>query len=378
MSTLLQEIEQSARRSPRELDRLLAERDFPIVEGRSVTFVFRGEAEAVRLQHWIHGLQTAQPLSRIHGTDVWVLTIDLPEGSRMEYKLELELYGRKRLVQDPLNPHLARDPYGANSVVYGAGYAPPEWTLEDPEARRGEIEEHWLPSSVFQENRRVQVYLPARFRKTRRYPLLIVHDGEDYVRFANLQTVLDNLIHRLEIPPLIVALTQSPNRLGEYAADEEHSNYLVQDLLPKLERDYPLVPKAAARGLFGASFGAVASLSTAWRHPGVFGQIGLQSGSFVFTDIGEHQRGPVFDPVVKWVNEFRKNPGRPAERVYMSCGRYESMIYYNRSMLPLLQQTGMQVSFSEAPDGHNWENWRDRLREGLSFLFPGPLWHVYE
>ncbi len=27
---------------------------------------------------------------------------------------------------------------------------------------------------------------------------------------------------------------------------------------------------------------------------------------------------------------------------------------------------------------HNWENWRDRLREALSTLFPGPLWLVYE
>ncbi len=42
------------------------------------------------------------------------------------------------------------------------------------------------------------------------------------------------------------------------------------------------------------------------------------------------------------------------------------------------QKTGMEVRFSEARDGHNWENWRDRLREGLSWLFPGPLWLVYE
>ena len=33
----------------------------------------------------------------------------------------------------------------------------------------------------------------------------------------------------------------------------------------------------------------------------------------------------------------------------------------------------MEVRFVEARDGHNWENWRDRLREGLSWLFPGPL-----
>ena len=37
-----------------------------------------------------------------------------------------------------------------------------------------------------------------------------------------------------------------------------------------------------------------------------------------------------------------------------------------------------RVRYEEARDGHNWENWRDRLRSGLSWLFPGPLWMVYE
>ncbi|MEM7518484.1 MAG: alpha/beta hydrolase-fold protein, partial [Planctomycetota bacterium] len=130
--------------------------------------------------------------------------------------------------------------------------------------------------------------------------------------------------------------------------------------------------------LMGASFGAVASLSCAWHHPGFFGNLMLQSGSFAFTDIGDHDRGPLFDPVVEFTNAFRAAPGKPADKVYLSCGTYESLIYYNRSMVPLLQDTGMQVRFTEARDGHNWENWRDRLREGLSWLFPGPLWHVYE
>jgi len=47
-------------------------------------------------------------------------------------------------------------------------------------------------------------------------------------------------------------------------------------------------------------------------------------------------------------------------------------------MVPLLQDTGMALRFQEARDGHNWENWRDRLRSGLTWLFPGPLWMVYE
>jgi len=68
----------------------------------------------------------------------------------------------------------------------------------------------------------------------------------------------------------------------------------------------------------------------------------------------------------------------PVERIFVSCGAYESLIYENRSLVPLLQRTDMDVKFVEAKDGHNWENWRDRLRDGLSWLFPGPIGLVYE
>ena len=100
--------------------------------------------------------------------------------------------------------------------------------------------------------------------------------------------------------------------------------------------------------------------------------------TFAFSDIGEHGRGPAFDPVAEFVNAFREQPGRPADRAFVSCGRHESLIYENRSILPVLQKTKMDLRYVEAPDGHNWENWRDRMREGLSWLFPGPLWMVYE
>ncbi|MEI6130108.1 MAG: enterochelin esterase, partial [Planctomycetota bacterium] len=86
----------------------------------------------------------------------------------------------------------------------------------------------------------------------------------------------------------------------------------------------------------------------------------------------------MFDPVVKFLNAFRRAPGRFCEQAFVSCGVYESLIYYHRAMVPLLQESGVQVRAREANDGHNWENWRDRLREGLSYLFPGPIWMVYE
>lgn len=364
--------------SPQAIEAFLAANTFPLLEGRRVTFAYRGEADAVLLRHWIFALPEEQPFERVPDSDLWLLTIDLPEGSRVEYKLEVVHGNRHRLIQDPLNPHTAADPYGANSVVHGTGYTPPDWAVPDPEARPGEIRELRFASDVFGDARPVQIYVPARFRESRRYPLLIVHDGTDFVRFTDLKTVLDNLIHRLEIPPMIVALTDSPRRLTEYADDQRHADFLVKELLPALEERFPLVRNASARAMAGASFGAVASLATAWRHPGAFSRLLLMSGSFAFTDIGEHDRGPLFDRVVEFVNTFREKPGRPADAVYLSCGTYESLIYYSRAMLPILQGTGMDVSYHEVRDGHNWENWRDRLREGLAWLFPGPLWMVYE
>jgi len=357
---------------------LAAVRRSPIVDAGGVTFVYHGTAEAVNLRCWIHGLPASQPFERVGEAGLWVLRVELPENSRIEYKFEVVRDGQEEWILDPLNPLQATDPFGANSVAQGHGYQRPEWTLVDAAARPGTVDEVAMRSEALGDDRHIAVYVPARFRRSRRYPLLVVHDGYDYLRYASLRVVLDNLIHRLEIPPLIAALTQSPDRLVEYAGHEGHARFVAEELPSQLAHDFPLHSSPAARGLMGASFGAVASLHAAWRHPGAFGRLVLQSGSFAFSDIGHHRRTATFDPVAKFVNEFRKQPGRPTERMYLSCGIYESLIYENRSLVPLLRHHGIEVRYEEVRDGHNWENWRDRLQSALTRLFPGPLWMVYE
>jgi enterochelin esterase family protein len=356
----------------------LEERAIPVVGDGWALFVYQGAADQVLLHMWIYGLPTSRPFERVAGTDLWTLETELQHTARVEYKLEVVHGAERRLIRDPLNPNLARDPFGANSVVQGPGYEEPEWTREHDDARRGEVVERQLKSEMFGDVRPISIYLPSRFRETRRYPLLLVHDGFDYLRFAAFQTVLDNLIHRLEIPPLVAAFVQSPRRVEEYAASELHARFLIDEMVPLLEHEFPLLDDPRDRALIGASFGAVASLHAAWKRPGTFGKLLLQSGSFAFTDIGDHDRGPLFDPVVDFVNAFRESPGMPVEQIFVSCGIYESLIYYNRSLYPVLQRTGADVRLVESQDGHNWENWRDRLREGLTWLFAGPLWMVYE
>jgi enterochelin esterase family protein len=67
-----------------------------------------------------------------------------------------------------------------------------------------------------------------------------------------------------------------------------------------------------------------------------------------------------------------------ADRVFQSCGVYEPLIVPNRSMVHTFESTGMALRYVEARDGHSWENWRDRLRDALSYVLPGPQKFVYE
>lgn len=360
------------------LDDFIARHEFPLIDESGVTFVYRGEADEVRLQNWVFGLESEQPLARIPGTELWHLHIELPQGSRIEYKFDVYRKGHREWIMDPLNPHAASDPFGANSVCRAYGYQRPDWTLAQSAVPSGHIEEVQIASAAFGDQREVFVYRPAHYRASRRYPLLVVHDGTDFVEFGALRIVLDNLIHRLEIAPLVVALSKPKHREREYAGDARHVRHLREELLPEMSARYALIDDPAARALLGASFGAVAALHAAWRDPDLWGSLLLLSGSFAFSDIGAHPRGAVFDPVVRFINEFRQQPGRATSRAYLACGVYESLIYENRSLVPLLQKHGIDVRYTEVHDGHNWENWRDRMRDGLSWVFPGPLWMVYE
>lgn len=361
------------------VDRFVARYGSPIVEGERATFLWRGEADEVRVRHRVVGLPDPLPLSPVQGTDLWAVTTVLPEGSRVEYQVEIRRGEAYEQFNDPLNPRLAHSPLGSSSVCASRGYQVPDWVAFDPEARPGSVIEDSIRSKALRREQPIHVYLPARFNRALRYPLLVVHDGTDYLGFAAMKTVLDNLIHRLDVDPLVAVFVPPGDRLREYANHAPHARFIARELVPLLTERLPLLDAPEARCLMGSSFGGIASLSTAVRYPGYFGSLLLQSASLVFTDIGfDHGGGPAFDPVVTFVNRYRARPTAVVERIYQSCGVYEPLITPNRSMVGVFRQAGMQVRYAEARDGHNWENWRDRLGDGLSWLFPGPQKFLYE
>jgi enterochelin esterase family protein len=350
----------------------LEEHALPVVEGSIATFAVLADAELVHLRHRINSWPHDLELTRIPGTDLWYLTIELEWGARVEYQFETAHDGQSWRFNDPYNPRLARSPFGDCSVCHGPGYAVPNWATFRTEANPGSLVELRVHSQAQGRDNRVTIYQPAGFQADTRYPLLIVHDGGDYLDYASMKIVLDNLIFDKKLTKIIVAFTHPGERLAEYPNDPDHAKWISCELLPWLENEFPLVAAPAGRCLMGTSFGAVAALSTAVRFPDTYGSLLLQSGSFLYSDPGVwHGEGRVFDPVVRFIDHYLAAPVRAAERAYISCGAYEDLVDANRRLLPIFRSTGMKINYVESRDGHSWESWRDSLGPGLCWLFPG-------
>ncbi|MGO1971364.1 MAG: alpha/beta hydrolase-fold protein [Propionibacteriaceae bacterium] len=362
------------------IQRFLDRHEFPIMEGAHATFVVLAQdVEGVWLRHRIVGWSDDLAMINLPGTPLWYVSVEVPGESRIEYQFETKRGDVWERSNDPRNPRVARSPMGESSVCFGPGYTVPDWTRPDPDARTGELVDLALHSRAQRRMNKVTLYLPARFTSRATYPLLVVHDGGDYLEYSAMKTVLDNLIHRLDMAETVVAFTHPGDRLVEYPNNAAHARWITSELVPFLESEYPLVGHPTGRCLMGSSFGAIAAFSTAYRNPEFFGSLLLQSGSFAFTDIGDdHGGGPAFDPVVKFVNRYRRRPKPVAERLFVSCGVYEPLIVQNRSMVPVWTDTEMTVNYVESRDGHNWESWRDRLRDGLAWIFPGEQKFFYE
>lgn len=344
-----------------EIDALLKAQPFPFVEPGRVTFVYQGEAEAVSLRPMIAGFPGIPRFNRLNGHNLWWLALSLPDGARLEYKLEVLRDHRSEWVNDPLNPVTTSNPFGTNSVCRAYGYQVPDFALVHEGIPNGTFEDLWVPSHLGGD-RKVTMYLPAGFDRVNSYPFLFVHDGGDYLTYGSMALVLDNLISWKVIPPILVAFSWPGDRLREYAANSDHADFVVKEAMSQIASAYPLSDKKL---VMGASLGAVAALHAAWQHPATFNGLLLQSGTFAQTP-GWGAAQALLAPIADLLH--RLEPSRLPTRIYLSCGTYERMIGENRFMAHRLERAGLGVKYTEIRDGHTWEAWRDRLSEGLVWL----------
>ncbi len=290
---------------------------------------------------------TAPPSAACPDTDLWLLALPVEDGGRFEYKLAVRYGDHEEWQNDHQNPDRAADPFGENSVCATHGYRRPAWT-EDRGAPEGSIEPFEVWSETFGETRHERFYLPPGYDAEAPYPLVVIHDGDDFVTYASLSVALDNLIAAGDIPPVVAALVQTGDRIGEYPRGRRHARYIVQEMLPALEARLKVAEDPADRVLLGASLGAVASLSTAFRFPGVFGGLILQSGSFILDQKTLQSRDhPVFARIAKLVAVLRRAPRLAGARAFVSTGELEGLADENRKLAGFLREQGVDVQFRE-------------------------------
>jgi enterochelin esterase family protein len=106
------------------------------------------------------------------------------------------------------------------------------------------------------------------------------------------------------------------------------------------------------------------------RHPGTFGALFLQSGSFFTPRYDSHESGfPRYKRIVRFVRATLRQLVHPDPvPVALTCGSAEENVHNNRLMARALSAQGYPTEFDEVPDMHNYTAWRDAFEPHLTDL----------
>jgi enterochelin esterase family protein len=339
----------------------------PLIDGETVTFLWKGNpAESRRgksapyLVDDLHGWEeNPQTLTRL-SPGLFACSFNLPGDAYLEYAF-----------LDPRTNESIRDPHneqriwnginGYNHFFYMPEAAPTPLVRRRKAVPRGALTKHGLSAGLLSSEgkRTVYLYQPPTSEPV---PLLVVYDGNDYLRRGKLAVMVDNLIAEKRIRPLAIAFLGhgGPRRFIEYACSEAVLAWLDQEVLPLARKRLNLVnikKQPGAYGVLGASMGGLMALYTGLRMPHVFGNVLSQSGAFHFEQ---------FDTIS--VDMVRHFPKRDL-RIWMDAGKLEWLLDSSRKMYKLLKSKSYNVTFREYSGGHNFTAWRDNLWRGLEALF---------
>lgn len=182
------------------------------------------------------------------------------------------------------------------------------------------------------------VYVPAQYRPENPAAVMVFQDGagpKDYV-----PTVFDNLIARKDMPVTVGIFIQPgihadgrANRSFEYdTLSDQYARFLLEEILPEVEKTVKLRHDAASRAISGQSSGGICAFTVAWERPNEFSKVLSWIGSFTNIASGPTVRagGHNYEAMV------RKTPKKPI-RVFLQDGAND--LDNNNGNWPLANQT---------------------------------------
>ena len=181
-------------------------------------------------------------------------------------------------------------PIGKRSDV--AGYNPDSYPKEG--VPKGKLsEKHTITSKIYDGMKADYWFYasPGVDPKTPA-PLMVWQDGQGLIggetSRLRLFTVTENLVAQKLIPPMVHVLIApgfSPEgkamRSIEYdTVSDRYNRFLMEEVLPEVEKEYKLRPDGYSRAIAGESSGGICSLNSAWFNPEKFARVHSAIGSF--------------------------------------------------------------------------------------------------
>ena len=263
-------------------------------------------------------------------------------------------------VQDPKAPLSAEQ---ASLLVVGDGYV--------KDVPHGALAQRWYWSKTLGCQRRMHVWTPAGYEKSRKkLPVLyLIHGGGDndasWPGVGAAGWILDNLLAEGKIVPMIVVMPngtiQTSDMMGEVPLFGED---MVTDIIPFVEANYRVKAKQSCRAMAGLSMGGMETIETAFLHPGLFSHVWVLSSSFSPGRQREYIERIRLSEIAPSLNKNFKalyfTQGGPADIAYKNC----------QEALGYLRDAGVKYEYLEnAQAGHSWTSWRADLAVLAPTLF---------
>ena len=170
-----------------------------------------------------------------------------------------------------------------------AGYGPDSYP--QPGVPRGRMSEKKTLASKIYPDMPVEywVYESPGYDPSRDAALMVWQDGQNVARgdlFAfRLFTVTENLVQRKLIPPMIHVMIapgdKTRMRSIQYdTVSDRYGRFLLEELLPEVEKSYKLRSDAYSRAIGGLSSGGICALNVAMYFPDRFSRVLSGIGSY--------------------------------------------------------------------------------------------------
>lgn len=321
-----------------------------ITQNRDRLTVLYRPATGARTVTLCCGLQL--PLSPIPGTGVWAVTAQVSGLDRAVLSTNILVDGR---LQTPGQRTLWRGPK-APAALERAAYLV------------GKLHRFTLRAdSPLIGVREITVYTPPGWNRAKPLPVVYLADGAAVSGFAN---TLEPAIRKGTVPPVILVGIDSapsiPPGGTEYRPEDDkrsqeylegwqggterfaaHEVFLLQIVLPHLEREYGASSAPNDRVVGGLSNGGAWAISMVARHPDVFRGVLALSPS----------------------NSGRQQAPHKEARVFTGGGTLEPAFQESaRNYAALTNRSGQATRVQEWVGGHDYAVWEEMLPKGLAFL----------